>query len=307
MLRRASPRRETGGIRPVIGGGVEPTGGGADSSSRAASKALGGDVQTRLLNCSSSASLPVPDPRERCGERLRALRVRKLGLDVRIVGTDVGIRQHEVPSRPLIRYPCSVEDVCHPADPQSKEVVENLVGYAKRDVPTPDVGIPQPRAESHGSGSSRIDFGKVTANTSDLSRLFPTEFVLTYSDDWISVPFDVERGRLVRIEQTEVLDSFGRLPVVQPPGAPNHVAWDRWSTAHPAARSADDNNDHLIVFPPPSMSSTRGPPIERVAFGRDQMAKLLWGIETFVTNDLGEAASMIDSWATVISSLAAAN
>jgi transposase len=29
-------------------------------------------------------------------------------------------------------------DFCHPADPASKGIVENLVGYAKRDVPTPD-------------------------------------------------------------------------------------------------------------------------------------------------------------------------
>ena len=29
-------------------------------------------------------------------------------------------------------------DFCHPADPQSKGIVENLVGYAKRDIPTPD-------------------------------------------------------------------------------------------------------------------------------------------------------------------------
>ena len=29
-------------------------------------------------------------------------------------------------------------DFCHPADPESKGIVENLVGYAKRDIPTPD-------------------------------------------------------------------------------------------------------------------------------------------------------------------------
>jgi hypothetical protein len=29
-------------------------------------------------------------------------------------------------------------DFCHAADPESKGIVENLVGYAKRDVPTPD-------------------------------------------------------------------------------------------------------------------------------------------------------------------------
>jgi transposase len=29
-------------------------------------------------------------------------------------------------------------DFCHPRDPESKGIVENLVGYAKRDVPTPD-------------------------------------------------------------------------------------------------------------------------------------------------------------------------
>ena len=30
-------------------------------------------------------------------------------------------------------------DFCHPGDPASKGIVENLVGYAKRDIPTPDV------------------------------------------------------------------------------------------------------------------------------------------------------------------------
>ena len=31
-------------------------------------------------------------------------------------------------------------DFCHPADPESKGIVEHLVGYAKRDIPTPDIG-----------------------------------------------------------------------------------------------------------------------------------------------------------------------
>ncbi len=31
-------------------------------------------------------------------------------------------------------------DFCHPGDPASKGIVENLVGYAKRDIPTPDTG-----------------------------------------------------------------------------------------------------------------------------------------------------------------------
>ena len=31
-------------------------------------------------------------------------------------------------------------DFCHPADPESKGIVEHLVGYAKRDIPIPDVG-----------------------------------------------------------------------------------------------------------------------------------------------------------------------
>ena len=44
-------------------------------------------------------------------------------------------------------------DFCHPADPESKGIVEHLVGYAKRDLPVPD--------DSDGSGRVERGGGRV--------------------------------------------------------------------------------------------------------------------------------------------------
>jgi len=150
----------------------------------------------------------------------------------------------------------------------------------------------------------RIDFGQVTAARTDLSRLVLIEFALVYGEDWFSIPLQGPRGAMIRIENLEVVNTFGERFVVAPAGKPSALTWDRWSTGHPshAPPSREPSEDEVaaaqstVVFAPATLSSTAGPAIEDVIIARDEMANLLWGIEVFAANLLGEPASVIDLW-----------
>ena len=123
-----------------------------------------------------------------------------------------------------------------------------------------------------------VDFGRVTASTTDLGRMMLSEFVLVYGEDWFSVPIDVERGSVVRLDDIVVTNTFGERFVIPPSGGPSGLSWDRWSTGHPAAPLAGtppDDGDRLIVFPPVPLSSSAGPSIEEVVLARDEVANIV--------------------------------
>lgn len=144
-----------------------------------------------------------------------------------------------------------------------------------------------------------VDFGRVSAATTDLARMMLTEFVLIYGEDWFSVPIDVERGSLVRIDDLVVTNTYGERFVIRPSGAPSDLSWDRWSTGHPASpreASVPDERDRLIVFAPVALSAISGPAIEEIVLARDEAANVLWGIELSAVNGLGEATELLGYW-----------
>lgn len=131
-------------------------------------------------------------------------------------------------------------------------------------------GMPAPRWWEIEQG--RVDFGAVTVESEDLSRLLLLEFALSYGNDWFLLPLDLEVGTLCRLRQLQVRDSFGLTTSVTTPFAADAPGWSMFSLA-------GDTSRRLLLLPATLGGPSHALEIERVDLARDQGANAAWAIE----------------------------
>jgi hypothetical protein len=168
------------------------------------------------------------------------------------------------------------------------------------DLPEPDGETPPPpvRREVHrllasplryaGMPSDRlwemedakVNLGVVEAEPWDLARLLVAEFALTYGNDWLVVPVDVQFGSVTTVESVYYTTTFGERYAVQPTAvASPDTHWRMFTIG---------SSDGLLV-PPGAVAVTDGPAYEEVLFLRDEMANLAWAVERSVQGPSGFA------------------
>ncbi len=129
----------------------------------------------------------------------------------------------------------------------------------------------------------RVNFGGVQPDTTDLAKLLVLEFGLVYSNDWCLVPVPLECGTIAEVLGLVVTNVFGERLWIDAAGqAPEHT-WQRWSMfsldhAGGTARVVDRS---LLMLPTASKVQ-EGPALEECMLVRDEMANMVWGIETVV-------------------------
>ena len=141
-------------------------------------------------------------------------------------------------------------------------------------------GMPAPRWWELEDG--RTNFGEIDANTTDLARLMLIEFGLVYANDWLIFPFTVPAGTLSTVNWIAVTDVFGARTLIRPEGSGGTDF--RWFAL---AHRADAKPIRRLFVPPVVSGSQVGEPIEAVNFLRDEMANMVWGVETRIPDGLG--------------------
>jgi hypothetical protein len=149
-------------------------------------------------------------------------------------------------------------------------------------------GMPNARWWSFEDG--RIDVGAMSVSTTDLGRLLLTEFALVYSNDWLVQPLPVSNDGLVEVKGVVVTDSFGRTFWLDAAGRGADDDWQRWSMFSLSKRNAAGAADNRVLLPPTAQHVQEGPMLEEVALVRDELANLVWGIETRVPLATGRSA-----------------
>jgi hypothetical protein len=151
-------------------------------------------------------------------------------------------------------------------------------------IPTP-VSFPgMPRSRFWEIEPRTVDLGAVDTSADDLIAMLLVEFSVGYGDDWFLAPVDAPVGHAIAIDSLVVRDSFGvRTRIrssreVDGPGSP----WRMFDLG--AERPEED----VLLLPPSIAVRVEGAPIESVAFARDEMANMAWGIEERV--DRGDGA-----------------
>lgn len=152
--------------------------------------------------------------------------------------------------------------------------------------------IPAP-AEFGGMPNSRwwqfednqVDLGNISADTTDLAKVLLSEFALIYGNDWFVLPYPAEVGSVLEIDGILVTDVFGQKTLVQPALQGLTDDWESWGLFNLSPRQTGTNNSSLKpdtrLFLPPAVGQVmESEPIEEVLFIRDEMANMVWAIET---------------------------
>jgi len=156
-------------------------------------------------------------------------------------------------------------------------------------VPTPArfAGAPAPRFWEFED--SQVGFGLTTASKTDIVKLLLANFALATSNDWFIVPLRVRTGALVDLRGIVVTDNFGLNTLVEPT-ATRHGAlglagqWGMWTLSRDGAPGQIDPR----LFLAPGLAATQeASPIDEVVFLRDEMANLVWAVESTIPDPLG--------------------
>lgn len=177
-----------------------------------------------------------------------------------------------------------VDDASLPADIEATHTASFIPAPIEFD------GMPNTRWWTFEEG--RTNFGDIDPDTTDINKLLLMEFGLVYANDWFLMPFTVPAGTIAKVAGMTVTNVFGERTWVEAAGRGSDEDWQRWSMFTLATRGNDDMPADLSLVILPSVSKIQeGESLEAVQLIRDEMANMVWGIETRVALPTGEGKS----------------
>jgi hypothetical protein len=135
---------------------------------------------------------------------------------------------------------------------------------------------------------SRTDFGDLRPDLRDAATLVVMDYMLLHGNDWFVVPFDQPAGSACRVDSLVVRDVFGGLtgvPRADRGGAPVDGRWTLFTSS--VAGAPQELGAFLVLPPSAATSIQRSDALEEVHFFRDEMANMIWAVESVVTGAAG--------------------
>ncbi len=157
-------------------------------------------------------------------------------------------------------------------------------------VPISFDGMPHTRWWALEDGTT--NFGDIDPDTTEVNKLLLMEFALVFANDWFLMPFTVPAGTIAKVRGVTVTNTFGERTWIEPAGAGSDENWQRWAMYAPSTRgNADVAADLSLVVLPSVPKIQESQPVEGVHMVRDEVANLVWGIETTVPTPTGLSIS----------------
>ncbi len=142
-------------------------------------------------------------------------------------------------------------------------------------------GMPDTRWWAFEDG--KTNFGDIKPGTQDLPKLLLIEFGLVYANDWFLLPYTVPTGSALNIKGFAVTNTFGERFWIEPAGRGSDETWQRWNMFSLNIKGKKDELADLTLLVLPTVPKIQeSPPLEEIALIRDEMANMVWGIETVV-------------------------
>lgn len=116
------------------------------------------------------------------------------------------------------------------------------------------------------------------------------QYATMYSNDWMIMPLSVEIGDYVDVQELTVWDTFGFRSTINNQNANGKPVSDdvKWQLfTHAPADNVSKLDMNGLLLPPVLPSTVEGDAVEEVMFVRDEMANMIWGIETKVQDGCG--------------------
>lgn len=150
-------------------------------------------------------------------------------------------------------------------------------------------GQPQPRFWE--MEETQTDFGKIETSTTGLLHLMLAEFGLIYSNDWFVLPHPMPVNNVCEIRGIVVDDTFGRHTFIRPAGRGPATAWQRWAMFYHTEKDAGRSSSSRFYLVPAVGKVLESKPLERLNFMRDEMANMVWSVESIVPSQIGQGIS----------------
>jgi len=142
-------------------------------------------------------------------------------------------------------------------------------------------GMPDTRWWAFEDG--KTNFGDIKPGTTELPKLLLIEFGLVYANDWFLLPYTVPAGSVLKVKGLAVTNTFGERFWIEAAGRGPDEAWQRWAMFSLSIKGDEDVPADLTLLVLPTVPKIQeGEPLEIVALTRDEMANMVWGIETTV-------------------------
>ena len=141
----------------------------------------------------------------------------------------------------------------------------------------------------------KTNYGDVDASTTDLAKLLFLEFALVYSNDWLVIPYTLPAGALAAVRGMAVTNVFGERFWIEAAGSGADDDWQRWSLFTINVRGETGAADTSLLLLPTVPKVDQGAPTEDVWLVRDEVANMVWGVETTVPLPSGETAPGIEA------------
>lgn len=155
-------------------------------------------------------------------------------------------------------------------------------------IPTPVrfSGMPDTRWWAFEDG--KTNFGDIKPGTTDLAKLLLIEFGLVYANDWFILPYTVPAGSVLNIKGLSVTNTFGERFWIEPAGRGSDEAWQRWAMYSLNIKGTMDEPADLTMLVLPTVPKIQeSPPLEEITLIRDEMANMVWGIESTILTPSG--------------------
>ena len=159
-------------------------------------------------------------------------------------------------------------------------------------IPAPVMFAGMPNTRWWAFEDGKTNFSYIKPDTTDLAKLLLIEFGLVYANDWYLIPYSVPVGTVTTIKGLSLTNSFGEHFWIEAAGRGDDKDWTRWnmfSTKVDSAVPVAADTDLLLL--PTVAKIQEGKPFEEVVFVRDEMANMVWGVETIIPLPNGTSKS----------------
>lgn len=167
------------------------------------------------------------------------------------------------------------------------DAADNFEEVVQSFIPTPlqYAGMPNPRFWQ--MENSRVDFGKIQTGTSGLLSILLTEYGLTYSNDWFVLPYQLKFNTLCEVKCIMVTDVFGQNILVEPTFKDPEVNWHEFACFRHTEKQNRTSPRNRFYLASSVLKHQQSEPLEKVNFMRDEMANMVWAIESIVPSGAG--------------------
>jgi len=132
----------------------------------------------------------------------------------------------------------------------------------------------------------QLNFSQIQPNKTDMAKLLFAEFGLLFSNDWYVMPLTLPFGSLTKIDRIEIKDTFGQYTISK--HYQNYSENKNWGLFGLSSTESINNIDtQYLYIPPVAHDLLISEPLEKINFIRDEMANMVWGIESVIPDGMG--------------------